>query len=175
MTNRDRLIELLKMIEYQYTEMHSIMTQNVADFLLQRGVIVPPCKVGDVVWLIGNMKIYTKEEICSRKVTSVQMLRTGELIMHFKDGCFSTEAGSNDFACGWVIGVDNMEGVIDRQPTADVVEVKHGKWLLKHIGVGHYWECSECEFKNAVMPRTNYCPNCGAKMDSERNDEDGNR
>lgn len=60
-------------------------------------------------------------------------------------------------------------------PTADVVEVKHGKWLLKHIGVGHYWECSECEFKNAVMPRTNYCPNCGAKMDSERNDEDGNR
>ena len=30
---------------------------------------------------------------------------------------------SNDFACGWVIGVDNMEGIIDRQPTADVVEV----------------------------------------------------
>lgn len=63
-----------------------------ADYLLLNGVIVPPCKVGDVVWLIGNMKMYTKEVCCSRKVTSVQMLRTGELIMHFKDGCFSSEA-----------------------------------------------------------------------------------
>ena len=50
MTERERLIELLKMVEYQYTETHSIMTQNVADFLLQRGVIVPPCKVGETVW-----------------------------------------------------------------------------------------------------------------------------
>jgi hypothetical protein len=65
---------------------------EVADRLLENGVIVPPCKVGDVVWLIGNMKVYTKEEVCSRKVTSVQMLRTGELIMHFKDGCFSSES-----------------------------------------------------------------------------------
>ena len=48
---------------------------------------------------------------------------------------------------------------------ADYAEVKHGEWSLKHIGVGHYWECSECEFKNAVMPPTNYCPHCGAKMD----------
>lgn len=30
---------------------------------------------------------------------------------------------SNDYAVGWITGVDNMEGVIDRQPTADVVEV----------------------------------------------------
>ena len=33
-----------------------------------------------------------------------------------------TDKCSNDFACGWVIGVDNMEGLIDRQPTSDVVE-----------------------------------------------------
>ena len=52
---RDRLIELLKMIEYQYTEMHSIMTQNVVDFLLQRGVIVPPVKVGDTLYVIAEM------------------------------------------------------------------------------------------------------------------------
>lgn len=45
-----------------------------------------------MVWLIGNMKLYTKEECCSRKVISVQMLRTGELIMHFKDGCFALDA-----------------------------------------------------------------------------------
>ena len=55
---RDRLIELLKMVEYQYIETHSIMTQNVADFLLQRGVIVPPWKVGDTVYYICFGKIY---------------------------------------------------------------------------------------------------------------------
>ena len=65
---------------------------KIADYLLANGVIVPPCKVGDVVWLIGNMKMYTKEEICSRKIISVQKLRTGEIIMHFKDGCFAEHA-----------------------------------------------------------------------------------
>lgn len=56
-------------------------------------------------------------------------------------------------------------GVIVPLEKADAVEVKHGEWSLKHIGVGHYWECSECKFRLCAMPRTNYCPNCGAKMD----------
>ena len=56
-------------------------------------------------------------------------------------------------------------GCDDFKNKADFEEVKHGKWSLKHLCAGHYWECSECEFKNCVMPRTNYCPNCGAKMD----------
>ncbi len=93
---RDRLIELLKKtplcnrdFDLQYSDG---TIEKFADYLLANGVIAPPCKVGDVVWLIGNMKIYTKEIICSRKVTSVQMLRTGELIMHFKDGCFSSDS-----------------------------------------------------------------------------------
>lgn len=49
--------------------------------------------------------------------------------------------------------------------TADVAEVKHGEWLLKYRGVGHYWECSECEYMECTKPRTKYCPYCGAKMD----------
>lgn len=40
---------------------------------------------------------------------------------------------SNDFACGWVIGVDNMEGLIDRQPTADVVEVVRCKNCIHKV------------------------------------------
>jgi hypothetical protein len=63
---RDRLIELLKMVEYQYTETHSIMTQNVADFLLQRGVIVPPCKVGDTVYcIIKGFSGVMRGRVCS--------------------------------------------------------------------------------------------------------------
>ena len=32
---RDRLVELLSHLEYQYTQTHSIMTENVADYLLK--------------------------------------------------------------------------------------------------------------------------------------------
>lgn len=55
-------------------------------------------------------------------------------------------------------------------PTADVREVNRGRWSLQYRGVGHYWECSECHFENCVMPRTNFCPNCGADMRGDTND-----
>lgn len=57
MQGRERLIELLKMVEYQYTIMCSIFTENVADWLLQHGVIVPPCKAGDTVYILRDGKI----------------------------------------------------------------------------------------------------------------------
>ena len=52
-------------------------------------------------------------------------------------------------------------------PSVDVAPVRHGRWLLRHVGHGHYWECSVCH-KNPciyVTKDTNYCPNCGAKME----------
>ena len=48
MTDRDKLIEL---IEEWYKE---TPTQYLANYLLANGVIVPPCKVGDVVWEINT-------------------------------------------------------------------------------------------------------------------------
>lgn len=83
MTERERLIKLLD---------NALPGSDIVDYLLENGVIVPPCKVGDVVWLIGNMRLYTKEVICSRKIISVQRLRTGGTLMHFKDGCFDADA-----------------------------------------------------------------------------------
>ena len=47
--------------------------------------------------------------------------------------------------------------------TADVVPVRHGKWLHRKNGVAY---CSECEV-DTVEDETNYCSNCGAKMDLE--------
>ena len=74
--------------------------------------------------------------------------------------------------CEWeTIGV---KALIDRQPTADVVEVKHGYWKepmgeLK-IFKCRYLICSQC---NVMLPIITelaayyYCPNCGAKMDEK--------
>lgn len=52
---------------------------------------------------------------------------------------------------------------------ADVAPVVHGRWLLRHEGAGHYWECSVCQENPCiyVTKNTKFCPNCGAKMDLE--------
>ena len=49
----------------------------------------------------------------------------------------------------------------------DVEPVVHANWILKHIGAGHYWECSACRTNPCiyVTENTKFCPNCGAKMD----------
>lgn len=59
---------------------------------------------------------------------------------------------------------------IEKIPNADVVEVKHGKWITLEAEIGLY-SCSLCGHK-ILRAECNYCPNCGAKMDggSEEND-----
>ncbi len=51
---------------------------------------------------------------------------------------------------------------IDKLPTADVVEVKHGEWDIN----GEFCQCSVCD--NFAGYDYDYCPYCGAKMDGER-------
>ena len=58
MTDRERITEILK----AYTKKHNISASSVileeyAEELVANGVIVPPCKVGDVVYVIYNNKI----------------------------------------------------------------------------------------------------------------------
>lgn len=65
---------------------------------------------------------------------------------------------------------EDIQEFLDNIPTADVVEVRHGKWEAKeHTSIStnrHYYtfRCSECKKWNGTH-RQNYCPNCGAKMD----------
>ena len=68
-------------------------------------------------------------------------------------------------------------------PTVDAVEVVHGRWLYDSGSGKHF--CSACD-ENALSFKkdtlgfgevyevflTDYCPNCGAKMDGERKDND---
>ena len=50
---RDRLIELLTTVHYMRIMRSGI--EECADYLLANGVIVPPCKVGDVIWVYDFM------------------------------------------------------------------------------------------------------------------------
>ena len=65
--------------------------------------------------------------------------------------------------------IDLMEMIeynLAEQPTVDAVEVVHGRWNWQKDGEAdyeQYWMCSEC--KDVTFFKTNYCSNCGAKMD----------
>lgn len=52
-------------------------------------------------------------------------------------------------------------------PAADVVEIKHGTWEKRQAIIFDSeltgYRCSEC--KTTWDTETNYCPNCGARMD----------
>ena len=68
---------------------------------------------------------------------------------------------------------DMIEDCIDNAPTADVEEVRHGKWIYcgHHEMMGYVFKCSVCErwmfahSQNHVVGAYPYC-HCGAKMES---------
>lgn len=60
MTERDRLIELLKQSTQYICESDNLIVQ-IADHLLANGVIVPPCKVGDTVYKITPNYLFIKD------------------------------------------------------------------------------------------------------------------
>ena len=73
-----------------------------------------------------------------------------------------------------------MNGVkiLNQFPAADVVPVVHGRWdnipntymcVARKDGSyhGNATSCSVCHEINPNAYKTNYCPNCGAKMDLE--------
>lgn len=64
--------------------------------------------------------------------------------------------------------------LIEKAPEVDVIEVKHGEWeeYWDNDYMEYFHRCSKCK-NDAPAKRdtycdqvlTNYCPNCGAKMD----------
>lgn len=66
--------------------------------------------------------------------------------------------------------IDQIKFALNHVPAeTDVVQVVHGEWILRHEGLGHYWECSVCHTNPCiyVTEHTKFCPNCGARMDAE--------
>lgn len=72
------------------------------------------------------------------------------------------------------LNADEALFIIDNQPTADVVEVKHGEWMEHeesfYDGEFHSeypmkcYKCSECG--RVLLNKEPYC-NCGAKMNDK--------
>lgn len=56
MTDREQLIELMRK-GYETVPVGGFVYEGIADYLLDHDVIVPPCKVGDTVYVIESNKI----------------------------------------------------------------------------------------------------------------------
>ena len=54
--------------------------------------------------------------------------------------------------------------LIEKAPT---VERPHGEWILDAVSPHSvsWFRCSYCGYKNETYKETNFCPNCGAKME----------
>ena len=85
------------------------------------------------------------------------------------------EYGYNDNGL-LLIPMRDVTNSIRNAPTIDAEPVRHGRWLYNSyptVWYGHgeppEWVCSECEER--AYNTYDYCPNCGAKMDGGKDDE----
>ena len=73
----------------------------------------------------------------------------------------------------WAYDTTELKEMLRYFPTADVTEVKHGKFVGKAVEVcdwsgksQKYYEPYTCSCCHAVLKGTDkFCSNCGAKMD----------
>ena len=64
----------------------------------------------------------------------------------------------------WGVSEETPRMRIADIPSADVVEVRHGQWLLNGKT---YCECSICHHQGNEYGDDKYCRHCGARMDGD--------
>ena len=90
---------------------------------------------------------------------------------------YQTDNLDDAYEQGW----DDALCCLEHIPAADVAPVRHGRWepyfeeveIYNAGGVAERkqtgWICGRCKSVKSITRyyKTNYCPNCGAKMDLE--------
>ena len=79
---------------------------------------------------------------------------------HCNEVCSEEPCEPSD--CDWM-------AFIDKEPAADVVEVRHGRWITEDCDLlfAKRAKCSICGKGLITTEVYNYCPHCGACMDKE--------
>lgn len=93
---RDRLIELIddfihtKDVKWWYSEE---LDEQLADYLLENGVIVPPCHVGDTVYQICFGKLSEQKIIKKSKVTAIKITNKFTITLDYTDNLCDADIG----------------------------------------------------------------------------------
>lgn len=74
-----------------------------------------------------------------------------------------------EYGTEWGFSEEKTVEIIMKVPAADVASVVHGEWLCAETDDEQFFLCSVCN--NKEYWESNYCPNCGAKMDVEQEEE----
>ena len=102
-----------------------------------------------------------------------RLIDANALVAEIKETVCKNCNSHNGIRCGscWV---DGTIGFLQESPTVDAVEVVHGEWIRNEDDECYWYTCSECA-EYPMRDRwgeeklTDYCPNCGAKMDGDGN------
>lgn len=98
--------------------------------------------------------------------------------LHAVGGC---DASPGTWAAGYDAGIDLAIDILRKQPTINPEDCRpHGRWIaskkcnhkpcrIKNLDKWVVYECSECGYSNG-RKQSNYCPNCGAKMDGKEDE-----
>lgn len=89
-----------------------------------------------------------------------------ERLKEWRDWIAETYGENDDY----VLCLDTVLMKLDDAPTADVEPVKHGHWIMKPNGYGTCSNCKMCSLDIGGGVDSDYCPNCGAKMDEVKNE-----
>lgn len=93
---RDRLIELLTKGQPPFNPLNDVCTEKLADYLLENGVLVPRCKVGDDIYRIGDGecgKIYADWQVMYIQVYADEILYIDDSDNYF----YETDIGKTVF------------------------------------------------------------------------------
>ena len=63
------------------------------------------------------------------------------------------------------IPIADLVDAFAKIPAADVAPVRHGRWLCVDTDTEQFFLCNRCKKKEYW--ESNYCPNCGCRMDKE--------
>ena len=85
-----------------------------------------------------------------------------EVALNHRFNFLMAENGEYDH---YTSGFDEAVTRVENFPAADVAEVRHGRWLCVDTDTEQFFLCNRCKKKEYW--ESNYCPNCGAKMDEE--------
>ena len=91
-----------------------------------------------------------------------------EMVKGLQEWCITLPGNPRITQVGYMS--DEVLFGLDRLPAVDAVPAVHGRWVIDTafgndvMSNGRMVLCSECG-QGRFTGKTNYCPNCGAKMD----------
>lgn len=99
-----------------------------------------------------------------------EYVEIGEIIGVLKQRYDRLSGLRPDFYAGFMMALKTIE---DETTAANVAPVVHGCWVLVDTNEEQFFVCSKCGKKEYW--ESDYCPNCGCRMDGEDGESDGTK